>query len=198
MILNRLEFLLMNNPVRAFIQRHIEAPRLRRMGGAVDGGYALELGCGRGIGAGLILDCFRAAKVDAVDLDPRMIERARRRLQGRPVRVWVADATRLEVDDSIYDAAFDFGIIHHIPDWRRALAEAWRVLKPGGRFYAEEVLRDCFDGRVGRALFEHPWEDRFDHEQFLAGLGEAGFRIVVTRQAWRRMGWYIAQKGNDA
>ena len=36
---------------------------------------------------------------------------------------------------------FDFGIIHHVPQWRRALAEVARVLKPGGRFYAEEVLR---------------------------------------------------------
>jgi len=47
MTLNQLEFLLMNNPVRAFIQRHFEGPRLERMGGVMAGGCALEIGCGR-------------------------------------------------------------------------------------------------------------------------------------------------------
>ena len=36
MILNRLEFLLMNNPLRASIQRHFEAPRLVAMGGVIE------------------------------------------------------------------------------------------------------------------------------------------------------------------
>ncbi len=198
MILNWLEFLLMNNPMRAFVQRHFEGPRLEKMGGALAGGYALEIGCGRGVGTEIILDRFGAARVDAVDLDPRMIRRARKRLKDRPARLWVADATHLEVDDSTYDAAFDFGIIHHIPDWRKALAELWRVLKPGSRFYAEEVLRAFISRRVCRALFAHPWEDRFDHEQFIAGLRQAGFSVLATRQIWNRLGWYVAQKSTQA
>ena len=60
MRLNRLEFALMNNPVRAAIQRHVEAPQLLRMGGPMAGGLALEIGCGRGFGAELILDVFKA------------------------------------------------------------------------------------------------------------------------------------------
>ena len=49
--------------------------------------------------------------------------------------------------DDTYDAVFDFGIIHHIPRWREALDEVARVLKPGGRFFFEEVLRDALDRR---------------------------------------------------
>ncbi len=194
MILNRLEFLLMNNPVRACLQRHFEAPRLARMGGALVGGYALEIGCGQGVGTEIILDRFGATRVDAVDLDPGMIQRARERLAGRPARVWVADATHLDVGDSTYDAAFDFGIIHHIPDWRKALREVWRVLKPSGRFYAEEALRDIISQRLCRALFDHPWTDPFDHEQFLAALRQIGFRVLASQQIWNRFGWYVAQK----
>ncbi|MGA2867292.1 MAG: class I SAM-dependent methyltransferase [Verrucomicrobiota bacterium] len=196
--MNQLEFLLMNNPVRAFIQRHFEGPRLERMGGVMAGGCALEIGCGRGVGVQIILDRFGATRVDAVDLDPKMIRRAQKRLKGRPARLWVADATDLGVDDSSYDAAFDFGIIHHIPDWRKALGEVWRALKPGGRFYAEEALRDIIARRLCRALFGHPWEDRFDHSQFIAGLRQAGFQVVATRQIWNRFGWYVAQKGTHA
>ena len=72
MLLNRIEFALMNNPVRAASQRFFEASRLVRMGGRMNGGRALEIGCGRGVGAEIVLDLFGAAGVDAFDMDPRM------------------------------------------------------------------------------------------------------------------------------
>jgi hypothetical protein len=75
MLLNRAETLLMNNPVRAAIQRHFEARRLLELGGPLPGGTALEIGCGRGVGTELILDVFGADRVDAIDLDPAMVER---------------------------------------------------------------------------------------------------------------------------
>jgi len=58
MILNRLEFALVNNPIRAIIQRRFEASRLLQLGGRMSGGTALELGCGSGFGTRLILDVF--------------------------------------------------------------------------------------------------------------------------------------------
>ncbi|MBI5529080.1 MAG: class I SAM-dependent methyltransferase [Deltaproteobacteria bacterium] len=57
---------------------------------------------------------------------------------GRAI-VSVGDVTAIRADDETYDAVFDFGIIHHVPDWRAALREIRRVLKPGGRLFAEEV-----------------------------------------------------------
>ena len=83
MLLNRFEYLLMNNPLRAAVQRRFEAPRLLEIGGMGTGGAALEIGCGRGVGAELILDLFGVDSVDAFDLDPRMVGLARRRLAGR-------------------------------------------------------------------------------------------------------------------
>ena len=56
------------------------------------------------------------------------------------MQLWVGDATAVPVEDESFDAVFDFGIIHHVPHWRAALGEVHRVLKPDGRFYAEEVL----------------------------------------------------------
>jgi len=92
-----LEFALVNNPLRAGVQRYFEAPRLLAMGGPTEGGSVLEMGCGRGVGTGLILDRFEADRVDAFDLDPRMVRRARRRLTGRAdrVRLWVGDASTI-------------------------------------------------------------------------------------------------------
>src|SRR3990172_12588458 len=87
MRLNAIETALMNNPVRAAIQGRFEAERLLAMGGRLRGGRALEVGCGRGVGVELILDRFGASEVDAFDLDPQMLERARRRLRHRGAAV---------------------------------------------------------------------------------------------------------------
>ncbi|GAA2632035.1 class I SAM-dependent methyltransferase [Actinomadura fulvescens] len=190
MLMNRIETVVINNPVRRALQRWYEAPVLERLGGPLPvGARVLEIGCGPGYGARLLLEHFGAAQVDAVDLDPAMAARARRRLapyRGR-VRVGVADATDLRPlipDDGVYDAVFDFGIIHHIPTWRNALDEVARVLKPGGTFYFEEVTKHALDRASYRLLFDHPAHDRFTDTDFLAelaahGLAARGHRTIV-------------------
>ena len=142
MRLNRFEYILMNNPIRAAVQRRYEASMLLRLGGPLGGGSGLEIGCGRGIGAEIILDLFEAGSVDVCDIDVRMVTLARERLfsRGLAARSWVSGATAIPVEDGSYDAVFDFGALHHVRNWRRALAEIHRVLKPGGRLYAEEIL----------------------------------------------------------
>jgi len=200
MLLNRAEYALMNNPVRAAIQRRFEAGRLLRMGGAMSGGRALEVGCGRGVGSELILRLFGADSVDAFDLDPRMVAKARTRLSayGTRARVWVGDATAISAPDATYDAVFDFGIIHHVPAWRRALAEVNRVLKPGGRFYAEEVLKRFIIHPITRRFLEHPQSDRFDTAGFRTELEAFGLELIATEELWGSFAWFTARKQSAA
>lgn len=194
MLLNAVEKAMMNNPVRAAMQRHFEARRLLQMGGPVQGGTVLEVGCGRGVGTELIFDCFGAARVDAFDLDPHMVALARKRLAGRPARIFVGDAEKIDAPDSAYDAVFDFGIIHHVPRWRDALGEVHRVLKPGGRFYAEEVLARFIHHPLWRRVLDHPVEDRFDARGFARGLENVGLRVVSTRELIGQFAWFVAER----
>ncbi|HSS45735.1 MAG TPA: class I SAM-dependent methyltransferase [Thermoanaerobaculia bacterium] len=142
MRLNWLGRAAMNSRVRAVLQREYVAALFERLGGRLEGGRALEVGCGGGAGIEIILDRFGAAQVHAFDLDPKMVDRARRRLASRPagqVRLGVGDVTAIEAQDAAFDGVFDFGAIHLVPDWETALSQVRRVLKPGGRFFFEWV-----------------------------------------------------------
>jgi ubiquinone/menaquinone biosynthesis C-methylase UbiE len=132
----------MNSWTRAVMQRTYVAQLFERFGGRLEGGRVLEVGCGGGAGIELILDRFGAAEVCAFDLDPKMVDRARRRLASRPVgqvRLGVGDVTAIEAQDASFDGVFDFGAIHLVPDWETAVAEVGRVLKPGGLYFFELV-----------------------------------------------------------
>jgi len=131
----------MNNVLR-YLGQQYAASSLIRLGGRVDGGRVLEVGCGRGVGVQIILERFGAARVEAMDLDPKMVECARRRLasyDSTRVQLSVGNLTSLQAAHATFDAVFDFGAIHLEPDWRQGLAEVRRVLKPGGKFYFEWV-----------------------------------------------------------
>lgn len=176
----------MNNPGRAALQRWYEAPLLERLGGRVDGGRVLEVGCGRGVGTEIIFRRFGAQTVVAFDLDPDMVERARRRLAGHPperLTLFVGNATAIPAADASFDAVFDFAIIHHVPDWPRAVAEIARVLKPGGRFFFEEVTRHALDRWAYRTFLDHPTKNRFGDREFIAALERHGIAVdaAVTR-----------------
>ena len=161
MLMNRAETALVNSPPRRWLQRLYEVPVLARLGGDLPpGARVLEVGCGPGYGARLIMDRFGAERLDAVDLDPAMVARAQRRLSRFGDRVRLAQGSATDLEAALgpaggrYDAVFDFAIIHHIEDWRAALAEIARVLKPGGVFYFDEVTAQALARPTYRRLFD--------------------------------------------
>lgn len=180
MKLNTIEKALMNNPARAMLQRHYEARLLERFGGRVEGLRVLEVGCGRGVGTEILFERFGAREVHAFDLDPDMVARARRRLSGyapERLKLFVGDAARIDAEGETYDAVFDFGIIHHVPEWQQAVSEVRRVLRPDGRFFFEEVTSHALNRWSYRTFLEHPKENRFSGAQFIAELELQGISV---------------------
>jgi ubiquinone/menaquinone biosynthesis C-methylase UbiE len=91
------------------------------------------------VGVGLGTDHVQFARAGAdlhgVDLTDRSIGLVMRRLEleGLRSRLQVADAESLPFPDASFDVVYSWGVLHHTPDTQRAVAEAARVLRPGGR-----------------------------------------------------------------
>ena len=198
MKLNSIEKALMNNPVRELLQRRYEAPLLMQLGGHTQALHVLEIGCGRGVGTEIIFEQFGAREVHAFDVDPDMIDRAQSRLSRYPadrLKLFVGDAVAIDAEDQMYDAVFDFGIIHHVPSWRRAVSEVKRVLRPGGRFFFEEVTSHALNRWSYRTFLEHPPKDRFTGDQFIGELERHGIH-VGTNYVERFFGDFIIGVGH--
>jgi glycosyltransferase involved in cell wall biosynthesis len=89
-------------------------------------------------GCGISTDGLRFARAGArytgLDLSPVAVELASRRfelegLEGRFVQGSIVD---LPFDDESFDLVYSHGVVHHVPQTRRAVAEFHRVLRPGG------------------------------------------------------------------
>lgn len=89
----------------------------------------LEVGVGTGRIAIPLAE--RGVAVRGIDVSPRMLEVLRARSDAVPVEV--ADATALPLSDDSVDAVLAVHVMHLIPAWPDAVAEAVRVLRPGGR-----------------------------------------------------------------
>jgi ubiquinone/menaquinone biosynthesis C-methylase UbiE/uncharacterized protein YbaR (Trm112 family) len=89
---------------------------------------ALDLGCGDGLNTSWLLNYF--PQMYASDYNLLRLLRSSRRNPG--ARVFMADVTDYPVTDHAFDVIFFNHVLEHIPEDEKALAEVYRMLKPGG------------------------------------------------------------------
>jgi len=130
-----------------------------------------DLGCGTGQ-VSESLSPF-VGRVVAVDSSAAMLKAARGRLSSAEnVEVRAGELEALPIDDGELDAALLFLVLHYVAEPAAALAEARRVLRPGGRLLVIDMAphdRDEYRQTMG-----HVWLG-FGAEQLEAWTREAGF-----------------------
>lgn len=98
-------------------------------------GRLLEVGSGPAVMLPHLL-ALGLEEVHAIDISPEMVRRAARRMAGHPreahCRIALGDVERLAYPDGAFDAVLCMGVLEYLPSHERALAEIWRVLRPGG------------------------------------------------------------------
>jgi ubiquinone/menaquinone biosynthesis C-methylase UbiE len=136
MKLSNVEFRAMQSLWRKWGQSHFELPLFLRMGLAIKDKDILEIGCGNGYG-GYLLNQLGPKSYIGLDVMEEQIEIARRKYPQ--YQYIVQDATDLsQLADANKDIVIIFGVLHHIPQWRKTIDEIARVLKPNGQLFPEE------------------------------------------------------------
>jgi ArsR family transcriptional regulator len=135
-----------------------------------------DLGCGTGATMSMLAPHVR--QVIGVDVSEEMLSAARARLGDAGNAVWHRGALEaLPLDSRELDAATMVLVLHHLPTPALALAEACRVLKPGGRLLIVDM--SPHDHEEYRRQMGHIWLG-FAEEQMRRLLKQAGFdRIRV-------------------
>ena len=164
--------------------------RIQREAATLKGKCLLEIGCGMGYDSLEFLK--RGVRVTATDLTPNAVAITRRHFEVEGIQaddVRTANALDLPFEDDTFDAVWANGVLHATGDTPRAVQEARRVLKPGGRgiishFYRKPSWMYLLH-HLGRENIEYKEEDppvnEFYTEREILDMF-AGFRIIEAVQ----------------
>lgn len=158
------------------------------------GESGLDIGCGPGL---LAVELARQVGpkgcVVGIDTSPDMVAmsfgRAAAERLAKQVKVLVADAAELPFGDQRFDFLVATQVYEYVPDMKKALAEAARLLRPGGRLAALDTdWGSCVwntGDRERNARILRAWDDHFVHPHLPAELprllADAGMTLRESR-----------------
>lgn len=139
----------------------------------------VEIGCGNGWNMSRFAQYGRPAI--GLDTVPERVELA---LTHGPALL--SDGLALPFANGTVDLVYIQHVLHHIGDVERALAEVWRVLRPGGVLFLVETVEDNPIIRWGRRLYPSWLGDEINAPFYFEGLGtelqQSGFRLEQSGQ----------------
>jgi ubiquinone/menaquinone biosynthesis C-methylase UbiE len=181
----------MKSRPREFIARRVEYGTFERFGFDPAGRDVLELGCGSGYAAHLI--SLRNPKSYAgVDIMEEQIALANcRGLPGNFAFI-VGDAADLSnFEDNSKDDVIIFGALHHIPEWKKVIGEARRVLKPGGKFFIDDPNQGLVVFAMKFMRMKHDEAGLFELRELEAELGARGMEVRQTEKILCGLIWSL-------
>lgn len=149
--------------------------------GIQPGERVLDVGCGTGAQTLPAAANAGPGNVVGIDASPEMIEVARQKAakQGLDVDLRVAPIEDLPFGEDEFDVVLSGFMLHHLPNdvQHKGFNEVRRVLKPGGRFLAVDMVSGrSFVGRIIGLLGHAHSQDAV--ERMKAAMREAGFETV--------------------
>jgi ubiquinone/menaquinone biosynthesis C-methylase UbiE len=148
----------------------------------------LDLGCGNGIASYAFASLGH--DVTAVDPDPSIdvgleaTKRLSEKIQNGSITVIQAFAECLPFSDAVFDVVYARQALHHFSDLNSGIAECFRVLKPGGTFFAtrehvvddEKQLQEFLENHI-----LHKWhggENAYPLDRYILALEAAKFQTL--------------------
>ncbi|MGY1500637.1 class I SAM-dependent methyltransferase [Streptomyces sp. QTS52] len=169
--------------------------------------HVLDLGCGSGMAVELLARRAESGFVAGLDHSPTMVRQAVRRNaaavgRGR-VAILQGDVGQLPYEDEVFDRVSAIETFYFWPDPLRGLAEAYRVLKPGGQLAVTlEMSREASAvPTLTQLLFGRRFTERSERDglrilsgaELVAMLDVAGFKDTrFVAEPRRSLGWVCA------
>src|SRR5580693_5610661 len=122
----------------------------------------------------------RSKKVIAIDNSEKMVEYGRELARKHGVKnleYRMGDIEEVPIRDATVDLAFFSQALHHAQHPERAVKEASRILKPGGRIVVLDLLRHSYE--EARELYADLWLG-FTEVEVTRFLRQAGFKNIET------------------
>jgi len=159
-------------------------------------GGSMERGCLRSVAVEVSVRGFCWNGLEQPESTPSIwtLDRFGARSSGWQVTCAAASSLRcdrLPFPDECFDAIFDYGVLHHVPIWQTAVAEIRRVIKPGARFFFEEVTREALNRCLYRTFLKHPAANRFNEVEFVAELAASEIELLAAPRRLSAIGIFI-------
>lgn len=151
----------------------------------------MDVGCGYGHSFDELARRFSPEKIIGLDADPGIHSRAGNAASScaRPVSLHSANASRIDFPNESFDMIFCHQTFHHIVDQAAAMAEFFRILKPGGALLFAESTRRYIHSLPIRLLFRHPMEVQKSADEYIAMIRAAGFALPAERISLPYLWW---------
>lgn len=155
----------------------------------------LDAGCGQGKSFGLLAEAFQPSRLIGLDADSHSLDCSRREAERLDLSVLLLanDCADIDLPDSSVDLLFCHQTFHHLVEQEKALAEFWRVLKPGGVLLFAESTKYYIDTWVIRWFFNHPMQVQKSAEGYLEMIRKQGFEFTERNTAYPYLWWSRAQ-----
>jgi ubiquinone/menaquinone biosynthesis C-methylase UbiE len=157
---------------------------------AVSARAILELGCGKGFNVGYLARQHPDIRVVGIDLTPKHLRAGQQKYSKlKNLSLEIGDFQALPFEDELFDVVFEVEAVCHAQDAAQAFREAYRVLRPSGRFvifdgfraqnlesYSQELQLAVRLVELTMAVQQFPAV-----EHWLQLAREAGFSVLETK-----------------
>ena len=151
-----------------------------------------DVGCGYGRSLKKLNDRFKPDKLIAMDIDPEMINAARNEAKLnnlKQVEYHCCSSSMIALENDSVDMLFCHQTFHHLLHQSEAIAEYFRVLKPGGVLLFAESTKRYIHSWIIRLLFRHPMDVQKTADEYLSLIRSAGFIVSDQQISYPFLWW---------
>jgi ubiquinone/menaquinone biosynthesis C-methylase UbiE len=151
----------------------------------------IDIGCGFGHSFEELAKRFSPEFILGLDADPGLFDRANDAAKqcACEVRLHADNAASIGLPDETFDIVFCHQTFHHIVEQEAAMAEFFRILKPGGILLFAESTKRYIHSLPIRLLFRHPMEVQKTAEEYIDIIRSAGFSLPNERISMPYLWW---------